>query len=343
MIRFDAKFLLFLIALIGVTPGYGQLGGRDSFEFMNLPVGARVAGLGGVAISTTDSDVNMFLSNPSLLDSAVDNHISWSFYSFYADVKYNTFAYAKNFGRLGMIGIGVQHLGYGEFDRYDAVGNPEGTFSAGETAIILTKSHQIGPFSMGVSAKFINSSIDTYGASAIAFDIGGTYHHPAQELVVSMLIKNLGFVMSDLSSTSTSSMPTDVQVGMTYKPEHMPFRLTMTAYNLVKSDATYYDPDFNRFEDAPTTFDELFRHLNFGVEAVFTKNFNLRLGYNHLIRKELGIEENNGMTGFTFGLMARIKAFELSYSLASYHAAGPRSYFTVTSNLNRVFKKKSIL
>ena len=320
-----------------------QLGGQNSYEFLNLPIGTRVAGLGGVVISATQPDVNLFLSNPSLLDTAVENHISWSYFGFYADVKYNNLAYARQFGKLGMFGIGVQHLGYGEFDRYDAVGNPVGTFKAGETAVVISKSHRLGPFQMGASIKYVNSNIDTYGSSAMAFDIGGTYFHPTQELTFSILFKNFGFVFSDLTATSTSSMPMDVQIGMTYKPQHMPFRLTMTAFNLIKSNATFYDESFVDGEDQPSTVDEIFRHLNFGVEIVINQNFNVRTGYNHLTRSELGIDENSGMTGFSLGVMARIKSFELSYTLASYHADGGRSYFSITSNLNKVFKKKPLL
>ncbi|MFY0625593.1 MAG: type IX secretion system protein PorQ [Reichenbachiella sp.] len=320
-----------------------QLGGRQSFEFLNLPVGARVAGLGGVIISATDEDVNLFLSNPSLLDTANHNFVSWSHLGFYADVKYNNFAYARNFGKLGIFGIGIQHLGYGDIDRYDAVGNPIGSFNAGETAVTISKSHQLGPFRMGTNLKYINSNLDTYSASALAMDIGGSYFHPIHELTVSILFKNLGIVLTDYSSTSSSTLPTDIQVGATFKPKDMPFRLSVTAYNLGKSESTFYDPSIDGSDEEPGAADKIFRHLNFGLEIVMNKNINIRGGYNHLIRNELGIEEKKGLSGVSLGFMARIKAFELSYTFSTYHVDSGRSYFTITSNLNRVFKKKSII
>lgn len=164
--------LIFCILMVSSSVT-AQLGGRQSYEFMNLPIGARVAGLGGVIISATDDDVNLFLSNPSLLDTANSNFVSWSHLGFYADAKYNTFAYARNFGKLGVFGIGIQHLGYGELDRFDAVGNATGKFNAGETAVTISKSHQIGYFRLGANVKFINANLDTYSSSALAFDIGG--------------------------------------------------------------------------------------------------------------------------------------------------------------------------
>ena len=321
----------------------GQLGGRQSFEFLNLPTGARVAGLGGVIISATQDDVNLFLSNPSLLDTANHNFVSWSYLGFYADVKYNTFAYARNFGKLGIFGIGIQHLGYGEIDRYDAIGNSSGTFDAGETAVTLSKSHQLGPFRLGANLKFINANLDNFSSSAMAMDIGGSFIHPAQELVVSILFKNFGVVLTDFSGTSSSNLPTDVQVGMTFKPQHMPFRLSMTAYNLGKSETTFFDPSLDSSLEEPGIGDQIFRHLNFGLEIVMNENINIRAGYNHLIRSELSLEERKGLSGVSLGFMARIKAFELSYTFATYHVDSGRSYLTITSNLNKVFRKKSII
>ncbi|WP_109830878.1 type IX secretion system protein PorQ [Reichenbachiella versicolor] len=332
--------LVFLTLLVGNTSFlFAQLGGKQSFEFLNLPIGARVAGLGGVGITSTESDVNLFMSNPAMLDSMNHNHISWSYFGFYADVKYNTLAYSFNHKGIGPIGFGIQRLGYGQFEGFDEVGNSTGTFKGGETAVVISKSHQISVFRMGLSLKYINSSIENFNSSALAFDLGGTFIHPSREFMAGLLIKNIGFTLSDYTSTSNAEVPIDVQIGFTYKPEHMPFRLTGTVYNLNKPNSTYDDSS----EGTPTWFDKGFRHVNLGVEIVFSQNFQVRTGYNHLLRKELSLEEKAGMTGLTLGVMAKIKAFEISYTLASYHVDGGRSYFTITSNLNKVFKKKSIL
>ena len=334
--------LVLVIALSWLTNlATAQLGGQRSYDFLNLPIGARVSGLGGVVISATDEDVNLFLSNPSLLSDNNHNHISWSHLSYYADVKYNAFAYAYDFDKLGTMAIGVQRMGYGEFDRYDASDNYLGQFSASETALVVSKSHQVSLFTMGLSAKFVTSNLDNVNSSALAFDLGGSFFHPQHELVASLLFKNFGFVLSDYSATSKDKLPTDVQLGFTYKPEHMPFRLSTTIYNLSNSEGAYHDPSLS--SQKPTWLDQAFRHVNLGVEIVFSENFNIRTGYNHLIRKELTLEERSGMSGISLGMMARIKAFEFSYTWSTYHVAGGRSYFTITSDLNRIFNKKSLL
>ncbi|MEP2025235.1 MAG: type IX secretion system protein PorQ [Reichenbachiella sp.] len=316
---------------------------EDSFQFLDLPVGARVAGLGGVITTSTDADVNLFLSNPALLDSANDNHVSWSYLGFYADVKYNTFAYAKTFEKAGTFGIGVQHLGYGTIDSYDISGNTMGTFDANETAVVISHSHQLSVFRLGANLKYAHSGIYTFNSSALALDIGGVFIHPDKELMFSILFKNLGFVVSDYSETSDSSLPSDLQLGLTFKPEHMPFRFSFTGYHLFNPNENYYDESINDDEGKPGVVDRVFRHINIGTEILFSRNFNIRLGYNHRVRKEMKLSEKAGLSGISLGLMARIKAFELSYTFTNYHVDSGRSYFTITSNLNRVFKKKSII
>ncbi|WP_456458544.1 type IX secretion system protein PorQ [Reichenbachiella sp.] len=313
----------------------------NSFQFLNLPISARVAGLGGVISSSTDEDVNLFLSNPALLDSANDNHVSWSHLGFYADVKYNTLAYAKTFEKAGTFGIGIQHLGYGSIDSYDASGNSIGSFDASETAVVVSHSHQLSVFKLGANLKYVYSGIYTYNSSALSLDIGGVFVHPEKEFMISVLFKNLGFVMSEYSDTADSSLPTDLQIGLTFKPEHMPFRFSFTGFNLLNPNENYYDENLD--EEKPGIGDRVFRHLNIGTEILFSRNFNIRLGYNHQVRKELSLSEKLGLSGMSMGLMARIKAFELSYTFTTYHVDSGRAYFTLTSNLNRVFKKKSII
>lgn len=335
------KPVVILLILMQTGFSYGQ--SDQSFQFLNLPVGARVAGLGGNLISATESDVNLFMSNPALLDSANDNHASLSHFGFYADVRYNTFAYARNFNKIGMFGLGIQHLSYGTLNSYDQSGNPTGSFDASETAIVLSHSHQISLFKLGASMKLVRSGIYTFSSSALAFDLGGIFIHPEKELAVSLLFKNLGFVLSDYSGTSDSSLPTDLQIGVTFKPEHMPFRFSFTGYNLFNAGEAYSDENAGIDVAEPGVGDKIFRHINIGTEILFSRNFNIRLGYNHSVRKELGLTEKSGLSGMSMGLRFWIKAFEFSYSLTTYHIDSGRSYFTITSNLNKVFKKKSII
>ena len=334
------RTVLIIYLLISTGLLYGQIGGKRIFEFLNLPSNARTAGLGGVVITSTVDDVNMFLSNPALLDSTNNNFLSFNYLSFYADIKYNSFAYTRNFNKLGTIGFGIQHVGYGSFDSYDATGAAIGKFDAGETALTISKNHTLGLFTLGVNVKYVQSLIDTYKASGLFMDFGGVFKHPEKELTIGLNFKSVGFLLSDYTSTGSSSLPFDVQAGITFKPQFMPFRFTFTAYNLARGNNTFFDQSISDAQDKPGNFDEIFRHINIGTELVLSKNFNIRIGYNHLIKQELKLSESAKGAGVSFGFMVRIKAFELAYTNTTYHASGGRSFITITSDLNKIIKKK---
>jgi hypothetical protein len=89
--------------------------------------------------------------------------------------------------------------------------------------------------------------------------------------------------------------------------------------------------------------DKIARHLVLGGELLLSKNLNLRLGYNHLRRKELRLENAPGAAGFSAGFLLRLKGFQLDYARAFYHQSGGSNFFTVGTDLGRFFKKKDPL
>jgi hypothetical protein len=82
------------------------------------------------------------------------------------------------------------------------------------------------------------------------------------------------------------------------------------------------------------------RHIVLGGELLIAKGFNIRLGYNHLINREMKIQDLGGFRGFSFGLMLKVKAFEFGYSRGTYQIGAVRDFLTLTSNLNAILKKK---
>lgn len=331
-----------LIAGLILLPilGFSQLGGQNSFNYVNIPSNARLVGLGGVNVSLADEDINLAFSNPALNGDTLSGLASFSYLDYFADVSVLTAIYQHDFGKAGSWFIGVNHVNYGSFDSYDASGTDLGTFNAGDTQIILGRSHTIGVFRIGASLKFLNSSIGGFSSSAMALDLGGTFKHPKKQFTAALVLKNLGAVISDYTITSNSELPFDVQLGMTFKPEHMPVRFTLTGYNLTDGNISYFNSNPIFEEEKPGDLDNALRHLNVGAELLLTKNINIRFGYNHLVRQELKLPNSGGGAGFSYGLMFRVKAFEFAYGRGGYHAAGGSNNFTLTMNTNRILKKR---
>lgn len=312
------------------TCGWGQ----SAYTFLEVPASSRLAALGGVNVSLADRDVNLFSANPSLAGDTLDGFVSANYQFYLATIGQASFAYQHKFRKTGSISFGVQHFSYGTIDSYDAAGLPIGTFNAGETAIMAGKHFSSGAFRFGANIKAIFSNLAGFRSNALAMDVGGLFVHPEQDLLIGLVIRNAGFSISDYTESSTSQLPFDVQLGTTFKPQHMPFRFSITAFDL-----TDYD-DFEDPEDSPGTLDKIVTHLNIATELLLSKNVNVLIAYNFQKRKELKIEEIGGGAGLSMGLSFQIKTVELVLSRVGY---GPRqaSYgFTLNSDLKKIIRKR---
>ena len=72
----------------------------------------------------------------------------------------------------------------------------------------------------------------------------------------------------------------------------------------------------------------------------FGKNrFKIRGGYNVQRRYELKNDSYMGFTGFSWGVGIKLYNLEIDYSRSTYHIYGSPNYFTISTNLNNIFKK----
>jgi len=331
---------------------FAQIGGSNTFEFANIPTNTRLLALGGINVSSSHNDVAMFSANPALLTDSVDQYVAFNHYNLNAGISNNQLNYARKLRDKGVWGIAIQQLGYGEFDSYDLSGNFLGTFNANDFALGISHARQIGVFSFGGTIKVVQSSIADYQASGMLFTLGGAFIHPEADLKVGLVLQHFGFAFNNYVPNQEFNMPFDARIGLTFKPDRMPLRFSITAHHLTEFlNIAYDDPNKNNELDAfgeeidnEISFaDKLSRHFVFGGEFVFSKNLNLRLGYNFLNRRELQVEERRGMTGFSYGLMIRIKRFELAYSRTIQHIAGGANIFSLMVNTQNLIKRRRVI
>jgi hypothetical protein len=330
-------YLLCTLVFLAIqAPAISQVAGKRSFEFLNVPYSARLAGMGGVNISLADKDVNFFTSNPALVGDTLAGFASANYQFYVADIGHAGFTYANNFKRIGLIIIGIQHLNYGSIQGFDQNGRETGEFKAQDNAIFISKSHQIGNYRFGVTLKGIFSGIAGYNATAIAMDAGGIFKHPHQQLTVGLTLKNIGVVIADYSDSGKSKLPFDVQVGTTFKPEHMPLRFSITAYNLGQKNVVY---NVNA-DEKPSALEKVFSYINFGSEILLHKNVNVLVGYNYLNHQALKLENAGGGAGLSFGFSANIKTFDFVFSRMAYMAGNAAYSFTLSSNIHKLLKRQ---
>ncbi len=312
-----------------------QIGGRESFSFLNLPASPTVAGLGGTTCSNTKLGINAIFQQTALLDSMSNHQVVANFMPFVAGIQTGAAGYAQQLGG-GMAAVGVQFVNYGDFKWTDDAGNVLGSFSANDVALTFGYARKQGNITIGSSIKYVNSSIELYKASALLLEIGAVFRHPHLPLSFGLNIKNLGLHFKNYTPTDVPNLPLDVQMGLTFKPQYMPVRFTLTVHHLHRWDITYYDISTqkkdlngNLIDNQPSTVDKIARHLTLGIEVLLDKNFRALVGYNHLIRKELSVQNIGGLSGFSFGFVFNTKRIDFSYAYSSYHVAGGLHSFGV--------------
>lgn len=341
---------LFLAVLLSLPlMAQAQVGGQRGFAFLQLPGNAKVAALGGVHVSAPGHDVNMVASNPALLNEAMDRQLSLTYIGYLADIRQSNLGYAFNTARYGRWAASLNYLNYGDFVQRDPTGMEEGNFSVNDYTLSLSHARQAEAFTIGASAKLVVSSMAGDKAVGLLADVGGAFQHPEQDLSVGLVFKNIGYQVRTFAGGDRQAMPFDAQLGASYKPAHMPVRLSLTAHHLYQFDVVYLDPNAsgrldangNEIKEEKKLGDKIARHFVVGTEFIFSNNFQVRAGYNHLRRKELRLESNAGGAGFSVGAMLRVRAFELNYGSAFFHPSGGTHYITLSTDTGTFLKRKS--
>jgi len=334
-------FILFLILISCCCRVYAQRGGETIFGILNVPQSPRIAALGSNQAGVYGNDLSMLVNNPSMLDSALTNHVSLSYAHFFADINYGYAAYSKTLNKIGNFALGFCQVGYGDFIGAEENGVITNNFSVSETFIQLVYSRKVLPrWHVGASIKPIFSRIEVYKSWGMAFDAGLFYKSENELTSAGFVIRNVGRQISPYNDEIENLRP-DVQLGISTKLAHAPFRFSITLQDIFSGSLLYTVKDDNvnpYFTDNNATKgnfgDDLLRRFTFGVELVPSKNFYVAAGYNPRRRQEMKIPENISTIGFTWGFGIRLYKFNISYGSGRYHLAGPTNQFSITTNLS---------
>lgn len=334
--------ILLILASVGLQ---AQTGGSSTYEFLSLSNSARIAAMGSNFSPIKDGDITLSVANPSLIEPGMNNQLALSFVDYYTDINYGFVSYSKTFDKAGSFVGSVQYINYGEAYESNAQGDTLGTFSGAENAISLGWGRELDSmFSIGANVKLLSSYLHTYSSYGIAVDIAGTYHNSDSRFTASLLFRNIGRQITTYQPGSNEPLPFEIQLGLSKRLKHLPFRYTLLFTNLQQPDLTYKNPNagsqVNPFtgetdEEENGIGDKIMRHVVIGGEFMPTENFSLRFGYNYRRRQEMKLNSKLGMVGFSWGIGFRVSQFQFSYSRSSYHLVGSPNYITITTDLSR--------
>jgi hypothetical protein len=305
--------LLALLALSFIlhpsSLAFASSAGTTGFELFRTDGSARNSALGGSQIAVSGGLHDLY-SNPAGL---ADIHAltgSVGYFKHVLDLNSGNLAVARPLKNVGTIGLGITYFDYGKFDKADENGQKLGDFSASDILVTASLARELKPSLLGgVSLKFLNSTIDSYSASALAADIGAIYHTGYEGWDVGGGIYNLGFATSAFLSQK-DDLPTSYRLGLSVPLEHLPVRLSFAG----------------EYSSA-----ESIRGAG-GLEMTFTNFLMGRVGYN-----TIGIDQRVGtnrdaLAGFSAGIGLHAKNLSFDYSLSSYGEIGFLNRFTLSSS-----------
>ncbi len=339
-------FLLLLTGLFCHAQVHGQTFGTYAYTFLEEPVSARLAALGSNMAAIDDNNINIAFVNPSFISPAINNDLSLTYVNYFAGINYGMVQYSRTFNKVGSFLLGIRYMNYGKFDYADDAGNRGGTFGAADYAMSIGWGRQLNPhFSIGATGKLIYSHYETYHSAGIAVDVAGTYKSNTN-WIFSLVGSNIGLQLRSFVPGNTAPLPFDLQLAVSKKLEHVPFRFSFVYDHVERWNISYYnianppggvDPltgkplaltGFSKFSD------QLMRHIIIGGELLIGKHLALRGSYNYRRRKELSINQRIGMVGFSWGLGLKVSHFSINYSRSTYHRAGSPNYFTISTSLD---------
>lgn len=341
------KLIILFFSLSFTCLGFAQFGGQKVYEFLNLPASARSASMGGSFISIKDHDINLVKDNPALLDDSMDKHASLTYINYVSDINFGYATYARKFEDVGMFSAGLQYLNHGKFDRTNEFGDKTGTFSANDFALDITYALPLNEvFHVGTTAKFVYSAYAWYNSVGAALDLGVHYTSKKKLFTAGMVLNNAGVQFTPyVDDGERQPLPLEVQIGGSYKLPKAPIRFMTLVSNVQQWDLTSRrgplenptlnpNGDLNLVNENTSFFDNAMRHVTFGAEVLVSKNFHIRGAYNYRRSKELRTPSRTGLTGFSLGLGFKVKKFDISYGLATYHIGGFSNHFTISTNFN---------
>ena len=318
-----------------------------TYNFLNMTSSARVAALGGTILPIIGSDIQIVGSNPSLINSAMNNSLSLSYVNYYNDINFGAIQYGRMFDKIGGFVASVQYNDYGDFYYSDETGVQENTmFSVSDYVINIGYGRQLNErLSIGINFKFAGIQYENNVSCAIASDIAGTYINKAG-WVFSLVAHNIGYEIYNNFQESSPRLPFNMLLGASKKLEHLPLTFIFVYNNLHRWDLSYDDPlDLeNNYDPMTGTMkkkskldafaDNFFRHMVVAGELNLGKNLVLRVGYNYGLRKNMISPTKKGAVGLSYGIGINVYKFTINYSRSEMHIHGSPNYITITTNLD---------
>ncbi|MBP6458929.1 MAG: type IX secretion system protein PorQ [Crocinitomicaceae bacterium] len=346
------KLYLFIYLLIFHSPLIAQIGGENSFNYLSRAYNSRGLALGNHFINIKDADVNLGVSNPSLLNTQMNN--KWGFTQLFqgGDIQVGMIAMAKDWSKMNATySTSLRYVNYGRMDETTITGEIIGKIHPMDFIVSTGFGKALNnQFRIGGQANLLYSQYARYAALGGTIDFAAYYENTDKNQSATVLIRNIGYQFISFLGKDKTSTPTEILMSFSHKLSHAPIRFTYLAHHLNRWDLTYNDPSIKGSIDPLTgdsilpkksnTFQKVMHHFTPQIEILLSKNIHIRFAYDYHRRSELVVVNRPGLAGFSFGIGTYFKRFSLDYGFSGYSVAGSLHGVTLSTNFD-LWRKKA--
>lgn len=274
--------LLLLLLCYSLSFAEGQ--GTTIFQTLQLPLTAYDASLANTFISGKQSALN----NPAIVP-FLETSVTLSHAIYLVDTSYSVISANYNINNKSSINLSALYFNYGNMDKTfdDGSGGyiQNGSFDANDKLVSFSYSRMPNDkISYGLSAKYINQTIDNVSYNGFALHLSGLYFINDNFFVIGGL-NNIGPKVCDYN------LPTNFYLGFSgYLSEPLLFVSQLDNY-----------------------FNDEITELKLALEYVPVDIFNFRFGYTLPVKKKFA-DENELITNLTLGIGLKFNALSIDYA-----------------------------
>ncbi len=206
--------LLILLSLLSATAARAedQNGGWPG-DWLTSYKSARAMGLGGSFTSLADEPLGM-IWNPAGMTQLSRNEVFLETSRYFEGTSINTISFAVPGTKFPSLGLAILSLSSDDFQKTNHLNEDIGTFREGETAYVLSASHNVhNQISVGANLRLVHQSIDEFSATGVGFDLG-ILARPVPTVRVGLSVANLGGPSLELRE-NIETYPTQLRGGVT--------------------------------------------------------------------------------------------------------------------------------
>ena len=328
------RWIVGLAAIVGLAtarPAAAQSGidpydiervGQSGWQFLKINGDARQAAIGGAFGALGGGDANAVFGNPAGLAYVEGVDVAFNRSEWVADIGHSSVSVAKDVGTLGVVGLSVASLNYG--DMAETINSPiqgEGrteavvtgnTFGASDLAAGVSYARQITDrLAIGGSARYIREQIADVSMSNWSLDVGTNFYTGFRSLRLAFAARNFGPDSRFLDySEELQSEAVDVRMPVEFR-----FGTAMDFFegsdNVLTLSTTAYQPNDGRPK------------VDAGAEYVYADLLALRGGY------RFNYDEQNFTFGAGLNYTVDDYAGRVDYAYRGFGGLGQAHTFTV--------------